>query len=220
MLTIQPKLVLKVLLFLCIVLLGNFLTQWVLTALDFEITPVNEPTIHRLVITSMITYIFLMAIPFVPGAEIGFGVMMILGPKIAPLVYLSTVISLLISFFVGRFIPDRFLINFFHDIHLRKVSAMLTELEGLDAGQRFQVLVERSPRKWVPYLLKHRYLALLLVIIAPGNIVVGGGGGIAMSAGMSGLFTPWKFLFTIAIAVSPIPLFLLLFGANLADWPV
>jgi len=28
-----------------------------------------------------------MAMPFVPGAEIGLGVMMILGPKIVPLVF-------------------------------------------------------------------------------------------------------------------------------------
>ena len=81
-------------------------------------------------------------------------------------------------------------------------------------------MIERSPKKFVPFLLKYRYLALLVVINAPGNIVIGGGGGIAMSAGMSRLFVPSLFLLTIAIAVSPIPLFLIIFGANFADRPV
>ena len=161
-----------------------------------------------------------MAIPFVPGAEIGLGVMMILGPKIVPLVYLCTLVSLFLSFMVGRLIPDKSLINFLHDLHLRKASFLLTELEGLDPQQRFDLLIERSPKKFVPFLLKYRYLALLVVINTPGNIVVGGGGGIAMSAGMSRIFTLPLFLLTVAVAVSPIPLLLIIFGANFADWPV
>ena len=213
-------LILKIFLFVCLIILGNYLSQWVIEGLDFEITPVNELTVHRIIITSMITYTILMAIPFVPGAEIGLGVMMILGPKIAPLVYLCTLVSLFLSFMLGRLIPDKSLINFLHGLHLRKASLLLTELEGLDSQQRFDLLIERSPKKFVPLLLKYRYLALLVVINAPGNIVVGGGGGIAMSAGMSRLFAPSLFLLTIAIAVSPIPLFLIIFGANFADWPV
>lgn len=210
----------KVLLFVCLIILGNYFSQWVIEGLDFEITPVNELTVHRIIITSMIAYIILMAIPFVPGAEIGLGVMMILGPKIVPLVYLCTLVSLFLSFMVGRLIPDKSLIRFLHNLHLRKASLLLTELEGLDSQQRFDLLLERSPKKFVPFLLRYRYLALLLVINMPGNIVVGGGGGIAMSAGMSRLFAPSLFLLTIIIAVSPIPLFLIIFGANFADWPV
>jgi len=210
----------KIFLFVCLIILGNYLAQWVIEGLDFEITPVNEPTVHRIIITSMITYTILMAIPFVPGAEIGLGVMMILGPKIVPLVYLCTLVSLFLSFMVGRLIPNKSLIKFLHDIHLRKASFLLAELEGLDSQQRFDLLIERSPKKFVPFLLKYRYLALLVVINAPGNIVLGGGGGIAMSAGMSRLFAPSLFLLTIAIAVAPIPFFLIIFGANFADWPV
>jgi hypothetical protein len=213
-------LILKIFLFVCLIILGNYLSQWVIEGLDFEITPVNEPTVHRIIITSMITYTILMAIPFVPGAEIGLGVMMILGPKIAPLVYLCALVSLFLSFMVGRLIPNKSLIKFLHDLHLRKASFFLNELEGLDSQQRFDLLIERSPKKFVPFLLKYRYLALLVVINMPGNIVLGGGGGIAMSAGMSRLFTPSLFLLTIAIAVAPIPLLLIMFGANIADWPV
>jgi hypothetical protein len=213
-------LILKIFLFVCLIILGNYLSQWVIEELDFEITPVNEPTVHRIIIISMITYTILMAIPFVPGAEIGLGVMMILGPKIVPLVYLCTLVSLFLSFMIGRLIPDKSLIKFLHDLHLRKTSFLLSELEGLDPQQRFDLLIGRSPKKFVPFLLKYRYLALLIVINTPGNIVVGGGGGIAMSAGMSRLFTLPLFLLTVAVAVSPIPLLLIIFGANFSDWPV
>ena len=212
--------VLKICLFICLIVLGNYLSKWVIQGLEFEITPVNEPMVHRIIITSMITYTILMAIPFVPGAEIGLGVMMILGPKIVPLVYLCTVVSLFFSFMVGRLIPHKSLVKFLHNIHLRQASLLFTELEGLDSQQRFDLLIERLPKKFVPFLLKHRYLAVLVVINMPGNIMLGGGGGIAMSAGMSRLFTPSLFLLTIIIAVSPIPLFLIIFGANMADWPV
>jgi hypothetical protein len=213
-------LILKIFLFVCLIILGNYISQWVIEGLDFEITPVNEPTVHRIIITSMVMYTILMALPFVPGAEIGLGVMMILGPKIVPLVYLCTLVSLFLSFMAGRLIPGKSLINFLHALHLRKASFLLAELDGLDSQQRFDLLIERSPKKFVPFLLKYRYLALLVVINTPGNIVVGGGGGIAMSAGMSRLFAPSLFLLTITIAVSPIPLFLIIFGANFADWPV
>ena len=216
----QLSLIVKILLFVCLIILGSFLSQWVVEGLDFEITPVNEPNVHRIIIISMIAYTLLMAMPFVPGAEIGLGVMMILGPKIVPLVYLCTLVSLFLSFVAGRLIPSKFLINFLHDLHLRKASLMLTELEGLSPQKRFDLLLERSPKRFVPFLLKYRYLALLVIINTPGNIVIGGAGGIAMTAGMSRLFTPSLFLLTISIAVSPLPLFLIFFGANFSDWPV
>ena len=95
------NLILKIFLFVCLIILGNYLSQWAIEELDFEITPVNEPTVHRIIITTMITYTILMAIPFVPGAEIGLGLMMVLGPKIAPLVFLCTLVSLFFSFMVG-----------------------------------------------------------------------------------------------------------------------
>ena len=130
-----------------LIVLGNYILESILDGLDFEITPVNEPTVHRIIMTSMVAYIFLMALPFVPGAEIGFGVMMLLGPKIVPLVYLSTITSLFLSFLIGKLIPEKMLIKFLHDIHLTKTSLFLAEIEGLDLDQRFNLLLERSPKK-------------------------------------------------------------------------
>ena len=94
------RLFLSLLLLIAVVALGTLLTQWIIDGFNFEITPVNEAKVHRLIMTSMIAYAILMAIPFVPAAEIGLAVMMILGPKIVPLVYLCTLISLMLGFLV------------------------------------------------------------------------------------------------------------------------
>ena len=40
----------------------------------------------------------------------------------------------------------------------------------------------------------------------PGNALVGGGGGIALLAGLSGLFAPLPTILAFAVAVSPVPL--------------
>ena len=208
----------KLLLLVGFILLGNLLAQWVFEGLDFQITAANETLVHHVIITSLIAYAVLMAIPFVPGAEIGLAVLMIVGPQIAPLVYLCTLTALSLSFLIGRFIPERILVGLLHHLHLVKAANLLLELEGVDAKQRLNLILERSPRKFVPFLLKHRYVALFVAINMPGNIVIGGGGGIAMVSGMSRLFTPWLYFLTVAVAVSPIPLILLFVDSNIARW--
>ena len=214
------RLFLSLLLLIAVVALGNLLTQWIIDGFDFEITPVNEANVHRLIMTSMIAYAILMAIPFVPAAEIGLAVMMILGPKIVPLVYLCTLISLMLGFLVGRFIPNKALVTLLKDLRLHRASRLLGELESLDASQRLNLILTRSPRRLFPFLIRHRYIALLLAINLPGNIVIGGGGGIAMMAGMSRLFSAPYYFLTIAIAVAPFPLLLVTFGEYFGDWPL
>lgn len=214
------RLFLSLLLLIAVVALGNLLTQWIIDGFDFEITPVNEANVHRLIMTSMIVYAILMVIPFVPAAEIGLAVMMILGPKIVPLVYLCTLISLMLGFLVGRFIPNKALVTLLKDLRLHRASRFLGELESLDASQRLNLILTRSPRRLFPFLIRHRYIALLLAINLPGNIVIGGGGGIAMMAGMSRLFSAPYYFLTIAIAVAPFPLLLVTFGEYFGDWPL
>jgi len=212
MLTPRIWATLKILLFIGVVALGNYLTQWFIVQLSIEVNPSNEPIMHRIILISMIAYTLLMSIPFVPGAEIGVAALMILGPKIALLVYLSTVAAFSLSFAIGRFIPEKILIKFLQDLHLHRMGDMLIEFEGLDSKQRLNLMLSRSPRKFVPYLIRYRYLALMVAINVPGNIVIGGGGGIALMAGLSRLFTPPMYLLAVAIAVSPIPVVMMIYG--------
>lgn len=214
----RTRAVLTILLFVSVVVLGNLLTHWFTDLLGFEVRPSNEEIVHRIILASSAAYVLLMAIPFVPGVEIGITLLMVLGPKIAVLVYVCTVAALSLSFVIGRCIPERVLIAFFRDLHLKRASALLARLEHLDAHQRLRYMLERAPKRFVPFLLRYRYVALLVAVNLPGNIIVGGGGGIAMMAGLSRLFSPAAFFLTVAVAVSPVPLALLLFGKHLPGW--
>jgi len=54
--------------------------------------------------------------------------------------------------------------------------------------------------------LRHRYLALAVLFNLPGNMLIGGGGGIALIAGMSGLYRSTNYFITVTLAVAPVPL--------------
>lgn len=206
--------IVKVLLLIGLIVLGNVVSGWFVDRLDIALTPANEPYIHRALMVSMCIYIILMAIPFVPGMEIGLAVMMIFGSKIAVLVYVSTLIAFGLSFMVGRFIPERILIRFFHDLRLNRLSRLLAEVEGMSQRERIDFMFERVPTKIIPLLLRYRYLALVAAFNMPGNLVIGGGGGIAFVAGLSRMFSPALFALTTAVAISPLPLAWLLFGES------
>jgi hypothetical protein len=67
----------------------------------------------------------------------------------------------------------------------------------------------------VPFLLRHRYLALAIALNLPGNFLLGGGGGIALLAGVSRLYAVPGFLATVTCAVAPVPLAVLMFGPEI-----
>ena len=84
---------------------------------------------------------------------------------------------------------------------------------------RLAFITSKAPNRYVPLLLRHRYIALAVVVNIPGNVIIGGGGGIALMAGISRLYTLPGFLIAIAIAVAPLPLAILLFGEDvLSGW--
>jgi hypothetical protein len=50
--------------------------------------------------------------------------------------------------------------------------------------------------------LRRRYIAPALALNIPGNALIGGGGGIALFAGVSGLYAPMPTVLAFAVAVS------------------
>ena len=210
----------KLSIFLAIVVAGNLLTRGMVDGLEITIRPSTEATLHRIIMVSMAAYVLLMAIPFVPGVEIGLALMMILGPKIVPLVFGCTIVSLTLAFLIGRLVPEASIVQFLRELHLIRLASFLAEFQGLNAEQRLTRLSAKAPKRWVPWLARHRYLTLMVAINLPGNLVVGGGGGLAMMAGMSRLFSTARYLFSILVAVSPVPVLLLLFGDAIANWPI
>jgi hypothetical protein len=193
----------------------NLFSRWLGHQLEIEVRPSNDHMIHGIIIISLIIYTILIAIPFVPSVEVGWGLMLLLGADLAPLVYLFTVVGLSASFMGGRLIPESRLQTFLEDLSLKKASRLVEKLKALDTEQRLSLLLSRAPAKFVPNLLQHRYLAIAVALNIPGNTVVGGGGGISLAAGMSRLFGSCRFVLTLAVAVAPVPLLIVIFGTDI-----
>lgn len=187
---------------------GGWLYDWV--AMDLRGS--EGPQMQRMILVSTVAYVVASALPFVPGAEIGFGMMALLGARIAPIVYLGMVSALTLSYLVGLLVPVRTLEAGLGALGLSGARGLVHHWAGLDTASRLRLLVSRAPIRIVPFLLRHRYLLLALALNLPGNSLIGGGGGIALAAGLSGLYRPAAYLLTIGLAVAPVPLLFLLGG--------
>lgn len=154
----------------------------------------------------LLAYALLIAVPFVPGIEIGLSVMMLQGPGTAPFVWAATVLGLFAAYMVGCLTPYSRLRNLVADLRLRRVCALIEMLEAMPREQRLQALNQRLPRPLRPLLIRQRYLLLALLINLPGNAVIGGGGGLALLAGLSRLYAPRATALTMALACMPVPL--------------
>lgn len=195
-----------------LILLANQASGWLIELLKMELTPKTEPMIHRIIMAVVVVYALLIAVPFVPAMEIGIALMVLVGPGIAPLVYLATVLGLFVSFLIGSFVPQPWLQAALRFLLLERASRLVGELEPLSRKDRLAALTSRAPRRFVPLLLRHRYIAVALALNTPGNALIGGGGGISLVAGLSKLYTPLGYLVTLALAVAPVPLAVLIFG--------
>ncbi len=206
--------ILKLVCLIALLIAANILARNYMEVLNFPIRPGNEDAVHRTIMVSATLYAILLAVPFVPGAEIGLGLMAMLGPPIALLVYLCTIIGLSLSFILGRLIPLSVLARLTKDIKLERTSNLLKAIEPLDKKQRLSYLTQKAPKRFLPLLLRYRYLALAVALNIPGNYLIGGGGGIALFAGVSRLYSIPGYLITIALSVAPVPLAVLLFGTE------
>jgi len=179
-------------------------------SLQFEILSHNETAIHRAIILGVLAYILLTALPFVPGAEIGMAMLTLLGASIAPLVYLATILSLCLAFVIGRLIPPNASAAALRRIGLRKAGKLIADISLRPKEERLEALVGQIDKGAVKLAARYRYVLLAMLINMPGNIVFGGGGGIAIVAGLCRVFAPLPYLLTVAIAVLPVPLAVLM----------
>lgn len=194
--------------------LANQAGDWIGQRVKMEITPENEDVIFGATVIAIILYALLISLPFVPGVEIGIGLMVMFGTPMVIPVYLSTVIGLMLGFFIGRLVPEKILCGCFDFLGMIRISQMLRELARKPVQERMNLLVERAPSRIVPFLLRHRYIAIAASFNIPGNSVIGGGGGIAFVAGLSRLFSFPLYLLAVAIGVSPVTILFLIFGPS------
>lgn len=213
--TSTTKLVVRFSILIAFLVLAAWGVHLIKDALNLEIRPGNEAMVHRSIMLGAVAYIGLLALPFVPGAEIGIAMLAAFGPGIAPLIYVATVASMMLAYTIGRFLPIGALERFLNLLHMQRAAALVARAAPLSGDDRLAMLLDGQSKRAVHIGLKYRYIALAIAVNTPGNSIIGGGGGIMMIAGLSGIFSPVLVFLTIAIAVSPVPLAVLFLGLQL-----
>jgi hypothetical protein len=166
----------------------------------------------------LVAYAALIAIPFVPGVEIGISLMILEGAAIAPFVYIATLCGLMLAYLAGAALPGATLARLLRDLRLRRAAALVDSITPLGHTARLDLLRRRLPQRLAPSAVRYRHALLALLINLPGNALIGGGGGIAMVAGLSRLYAPLPTVATFALAVAPVPIIIWAFDPSLASW--
>ncbi|WP_116475497.1 hypothetical protein [Zobellella maritima] len=209
-----PRLIryLRLALLIGIIIALNMAGNWLSRQFNLQLFPRHDALLSIMVLTAACLYILLMAIPFMPGIEIGLALMMMLGSKGALLVYLCTLAALSLSFLIGRLIPAPLIHRLLHWLRLYRAADLVSRLAPLNRQQRLALLGDKLPAGIAPLLLKYRYLTIAAALNLPGNTLIGGGGGIGLVVGMSRLIPFYGFIILIALAVAPVPFWFFFFG--------
>lgn len=210
------RLALRIGVVLVVVLAIHWLTDWATSTA--ESTGMQSLMIGTIVVI-LLAYAALIAIPFVPGIEIGISLLMLKGAAIAPMVYAATVLGLFLAFTLGRTTPYAWIKSTLADLRLARASALFDRLAPMSREDRLAVLMERLPSWARPIFGSGRYILLAALLNVPGNAVIGGGGGIAFIAGFSRLYRPILTFAVIALAVLPVPLTVWMLGAEALSKP-
>ena len=184
---------------------GHLGGTWLEGQIDLESSSGNQAAWRYAVWAGVLLYVVLLAIPFVPGMEISLGLLAAMGRDIAPLIYAASIVSLTLSFLIGRLLPLAALASIFRFIGLKRAEELIHQLAPLSSKQRLALLLSAAPKRFVAKLIRYRYLAIVILFNIPGNAIVGGGGGIALLAGASGVFSAVPFIVAVAISVFPLP---------------
>jgi hypothetical protein len=210
----RARLALRIALFLGILVFLNYAVGWFANLVAFQMWPRHVNMAIFIIVALDVSYMLLLAIPFLPGIEIGMILMAMLGREGILLVYLSTVLALSLSFFFGRLLPPRVLARALGWFNLKRARDLVMELAPLGPDERLRFLLQSAPSRVVPFLLRHRYLIIAILFNLPGNAIIGGGGGIGVIAGMSRLFPFPRYVLLVCLAITPGPLFFLLRAAE------
>ncbi|MDW4549079.1 hypothetical protein R5H32_06925 [Defluviimonas sp. D31] len=204
---------LRLVVLLCLVWAAHGLIGWTM-AESRALKDGASPALWLLVLL-LVAYALLIALPFVPGVELGLTLLMIEGGWIAPFIWGATLAGLMLSFLAGLTLPYPALQRTLADLRLRRAAELVAQIEPLDREARLDHLRSHLPRWLAPLARNYRYLLLALLINLPGNSLLGGGGGILMLAGCSRLFAVPVTLLTVALAVAPVPILVFALGEGL-----
>lgn len=207
-----PGVILRLCVLIGVIVLATWGVHMIRDALDLQIRPDNEQQVHKAIMFGAVAYVGLLAMPFVPGAEIGIALLAGFGAAIAPLIYVCTVTAMMLAFTIGRFLPIAALERLLRVLRLRRAADLVARAAPLSKDERIAMLLEGQSKRILPLALRYRYVAMAVAVNTPGNSIIGGGGGIMIVAGLSGIFTPLSTFVTVVVAVSPVPLAFMFLG--------
>ena len=185
------------------VLCGN----WMFASLRLDAQSASTLPLFWLLVPVFVVYFITSGLPFVPASEIGFGLLIVLGGEIAPLIVLVSASGLITSFLVGKFVSMQKLAKLLNWFGLEKASNFLLKLQNMNQQEKLDHMMQGVSKKWSIALMRYRYLGIIALLNIPGNAVIGGGGGIAFMAGVTGLFSAKWFALSAILGVLPYPLF-------------
>ena len=152
-------------------------------------------------------YVLVLALPFVPGVEIGLLLMILFGREGVIVAYVATIVGLSLAYLVAQTVPYRTTLKWMNKLGLS--DATDNPKDAIDAIVGGRSATRGAAARLGNFLLSHRYLTLAVCLNLPGNSVLGGGGGIAALCGLSRQFYWWRYVLTLIVATAPIPLLVL-----------
>lgn len=191
-------------------LLGKGFAQFVGGQIDTEVS-----ASVWLGVAALFIYALLLAIPFVPGVEIGIALLIMQGSAIAPFVHAATVLGLLISYVTGWAFATTLPCKFLDTLGFHRACLFVDGMKEMTLPERLSYLETAAPRWIGRWVLRHRYLLLVLLINLPGNSLLGGGGGILLVAGLSRLFSFPTIIVSLILATAPVPLAVWFIGTEM-----
>jgi hypothetical protein len=193
-----------------IMLLLILLGTWSNDYLHSQLWSINFEQAQMLIGCLLLVYAVCMMLPFMPAIELGLLLLAMLDIQGVVWLYLVTVLALTISYGIGRLIPVSMLKKLFEYLNFHRAVDLLCCAGECGEKEQIDRFIEQAPKRLVPFLLRHRYCVFAVAINTPGNMIIGGAGGIAMMSGFSRIYGFGRFILTVLIAVSPLPILTIL----------
>ncbi len=162
-----------------------------------------------------LVYAICLAVPYVPGVELGLMIMLIFGRTGILMAWIGTVIGLTLAFSIGVW----FRTHFRDSDYLRRWRSRAKDFR-VESNQQLQ---QTNVGAWLAtkiakFKSASPYLLLGALFNLPGNWLIGGGGGIALVGGLSGKLRWLPYVLTVMIATAGVPILVWLGVIELERW--
>ena len=172
---------------------------WVLDGEGLLTVAIEDRGLWPALLLASLVYAVLMALPFVPGVELGWLIIGLFGLPGILAAWASTVLGLCMGYGCGRQLNGR---EWLGRLQARRAALLANAPADMPRGARLL-------RRCLLWHDRHPYLFVLVALNIPGNWIIGGGGGIAWFSGALAHVRFLPFAATVTMATGVVPLVLL-----------